>query len=78
MEESEKGGINSLREMRSAKSRRNGRRMKRLKNEMKMLRERTRPQQSRVKWGVKMRLKKKLWRRRRNLEGLGWVVDLWV
>ena len=47
MSESEKDGTNSHREMTSAKSRRNGRRRKRLKNEIKMLRRRTGQQQRR-------------------------------
>ena len=49
MSESEKGGTNSQREMKSAKSRRKGRRRKRLKNEIEMLMRRTGQQQRRDK-----------------------------
>jgi len=55
MSESEKGGTNSQREMTSAKSRRHGKRRKRLKNEMVTLRRRTRNQQSWMKRGVRRR-----------------------
>ena len=47
MSKSEKGGTSSQREMRSAKSRRNGKRRKRLKNEIEMLMSRTGQQQRR-------------------------------
>ena len=49
MSKSEKGGTNSQREMKSAKSRRNGKRRKRLKNEIEMLMRRTGQQQRRDK-----------------------------
>ena len=55
MSKSEKGGTNSQREMKSAKSRRNGRRRKRLKNEIEMLMRRTGQQQRRDKWGMENR-----------------------
>ena len=45
--ESEKGGTSSLRDILSEKIRRSGRRRKRLRNEIKILRRRTRPQQRR-------------------------------
>ena len=76
MSESEKGGTNSQREMTSAVSRRHGKRRKRLKNEMVTLRRRTRNQQSCMKRGIEMKQRRRFWKVRRSLEGLGWAAGL--
>ena len=62
MSESEKGGTNSQMEMKIAKSRRNGRRRKRLENEIRMLRRRTGQQQRRNRWGMESRFRRRLHR----------------
>jgi hypothetical protein len=71
MSESEKGGTNSQMEMRNSKSRRSGRRRKRLENEIRMLR-RTGQQQRKNKWRMEGRLRRRL--HRGCLGGLVWVV----
>ena len=73
---SEKGGTNSQMEMRMAKSKRSGKRRKRLRNEMVALRRRTRHQQSCMKQGVRLKQRRRLWRVRRSLGGLGWAAGL--
>ena len=71
MSESEKGGTNSQMEIRIAKSKRSGKRRKRLKNEMVTLRRRMGHQQSCIKRGVRMKQRRKLWEMGRGNGGLG-------